>query len=220
MKRLNQSGAVDSWLIAFIITLFVFFGAAGFGFWAYTGMQDYKLNVDTKVNAAVEKAVTTNTANKEKEFLEREKEPLRTYSGPATYGSLVVSYPKTWNAYVDESGKSAAALDGSLNPNFVPGINSGVSNALRFQVLNAKYADTIKQFDSAVKTGKVKIAPYSAPKAPSIVGIRVDGEVITGKQGSMIILPLRDKTIKLWTEAPQFIPDFNTIILANFNFTP
>ncbi len=220
MKSLNQRGTIDSWLIAFIITLVIFFAAAGFGIWAYMGKQDYKQNVDAKVAVAVDKAVAANTASKEAEFLQREKEPLRVYNGPEAYGSLGISYPKTWSAYIDDTGKGTFPLDATLNPKYVPGINSGTSVALSAQVANTKYTDVIKLFDAQVKTGKVKITPYSTPKAPSIVGIRVDGEVKLGKQGSMIILPLRDKTIQLWTEAPQYVPDFNTIILPNFTFVP
>lgn len=220
MKSFNQRGSVDSWLIAFIFTLLIFFAAAGFGLWAYMGRQDYKDNVDKKVAVAVDKAVATNTAKKEAEFLEREKQPLRTYNGPEAYGSLVISYPKTWSAYVDETGKGSSPLDASFNPKFVPGINSGNGVALRAQVLDSKYTAIAKTFDSLVKTGKVKITPYNLPKAPSIVGLRIDGEVKTGKQGSMVLLPLRDKTIMVWTEASQFIPDFNTIILPNLNFVP
>lgn len=218
--RLNQRGSVDSWMIAFIFTLLVFLAAAGFGIWAYTGKQDYKNNFDAKVVIAVDKAVTQNAAKLEAQFLEREKEPLRVYPGPESYGSLAVSYPKTWSAYVDDSGKGSAPVDGSFNPNYVPGLNSGSGVALRVQVLNTKYAQNIKTFDSLIKTGKVKASPYALPKVPGTVGLRFDGEVKTGKQGSLVILPLRDKTITVWTEASQFVPDFNTIILPNLTFEP
>lgn len=220
MKSLNQRGAVDSWLIAFSVTLVVFFGAAGFGLWAYMSRQDYKDNVDAKIATAVAAAEKSNSDKKDAEFLEREKEPLRTYVGPAAYGSLSVSYPKTWSAYVDESGKGNASLDGSLNPNFVPGLTSGGGVALRMQVLETQYAQTLRSLEQFTKAGKIKVTPYSAPKVPGVVGIRVDGEVKTGKQGSMVILPIRDKTLQVWTEASQFVPDFNTIILPNLNFVP
>lgn len=220
MSKINQRGSVDSWLIAFIFTFIVFLAAAGFGFWAYMGKQDYKENVDAKIVVAVDKAVAVNSKKQEAEFLEREKEPLRIYNGPEAYGSVSISYPKTWSAYVDDSGKSSAPLDGSFNPKYVPGITSGASVALRVQVTNTKYAQSIKTFESAVKAGKATVVPYSLPKVPGIVGLRVDGEIMTGKQGSLIILPLRDKTITVWTEAAQFISDFNTIILPNLTFVP
>jgi hypothetical protein len=82
------------------------------------------------------------------------------------------------------------------------------------------YAQVLKQFDSAVRAGTVRVSPYSAPKVQGIVGARLDGEVIQKKKGSMIMLPLRDKTLKVWTEAEHFIPDFNNIILPNLTFIP
>ena len=219
MKSLNQHGAVDSWLIAFAVTLIVFFGTAGFGLWAYMSRQDYKDNVDSKIAIAVAAAEKANSAKKDAEFIEREKEPLRTYVGPAAYGSLSISYPKTWSAFIDESGKGSAALDGSLNPSFVPSLQAG-GVALRVQVIDVQYAQTLRTLEQTTKTGKIKVTPYSAPKVPGVVGIRADGEIKIGKQGSMVILPLRDKTLQVWTEASQFVPDFNTIILPNLNFVP
>ena len=220
MKRLDQNGAIDSWLIAFVITLLFALGAIGFGFWAFSGRQDYKDNVDEKISVAVADAEKANTAKKDKEFAEKEKNPLRTYAGPATYGSLSISYPKTWSAYVDESAKSGTPLSGSLNPNFVPGLQSELPNALRFTVVATDYQTVVRSFESQVKTGKVKVTPYKADKVPSVVGVRVDGEVVRQKQGAMIIVPLRDKTLQVWTESPTFIPDFNTIILPNLVFVP
>jgi len=222
MKRrgLTQDGMVDTWLIAFIITLVVFFGAAGFGFWAYTGRQDYKNNVDAKIAEAVVRAEGVNSAKKDQEFLEREKEPLRSYKGPAAYGSVELLFPKTWSAYIDESGKSNAPLDGTLHPGFVPGLLSGAKVAVRFQVLNSSYAQTTRTLDNLVKTGKSTITPYRSSKVADVVGVRVDGEYQATKQGSMVVLPLRDKTLQIWTEGTQFTNDFNNIILPNLTFVP
>jgi hypothetical protein len=82
------------------------------------------------------------------------------------------------------------------------------------------YAQVTRALESQVKTGKIRTSAFTAPKVPGVVGIRVDGEVVTGKNGSMIILPLRDKTLKIWTESPQFVGDFNNIIIPNLSFVP
>lgn len=220
MKRLDQRGAIDSWLIAFGITLLLALGSLGFGIWAFSGRQDYKNNVDEKITVAVADAEKAYSVKKDKELAEKEKNPLRTYAGPATYGSLSISYPKTWSIYVDETAKTSIPLSGSLNPNFVPGALSNLPVALRFTVTSNDYANVVRTFDAQVKIGKVKISPYKADKVPSVVGVRVDGEIAQGKQGSMIIVPVRDKTLQVWTESPQFVPDFNTIILPNLVFVP
>jgi hypothetical protein len=220
MKRLNQRGAIDSWLIAFIVTLLITLIALGFGIWAFSGRQEYKNKVDEKIAIAVVDAETANSLKKDAEFAEKEKNPLRTYTGPATYGSLSISYPKTWSAYVDETAKSNLPLSGVLNPSFVPGLQSNLPVALRFTVSSSNYSSVVKTFDSLVKAGKIKVTPYKADKVPNVIGVRLDGEILTGKQGSMIIVPLRDKTLQVWTESPQFVPDFNTIILPNLVFVP
>jgi hypothetical protein len=220
MKRLDQRGAIDSWLIAFIVTLLITLIALGFGIWAFSGRQEYKNKVDEKIAIAVVDAETANSLKKDAEFAEKEKNPLRTYTGPATYGSLSISYPKTWSAYVDETAKSNLPLSGVLNPSFVPGLQSNLPVALRFTVSSSNYSSVVKTFDSLVKAGKIKVTPYKADKVPNVIGVRLDGEILTGKQGSMIIVPLRDKTLQVWTESPQFVPDFNTIILPNLVFVP
>lgn len=220
MKKLNQKGVVDVWFLAFTAVLILFFAAAGFGVWAFSGMQDYKNNVEPKIAAAVDKAVQENTTKKDQEFVEKEKQPLRTYTGPSAYGSVAVSYPKTWSVYADESARSSNALDASFNPDFVPGLQSGNNVALRIQVISSAYSDVVRSFESQVKNGKVTVAPYAVAKVPSVTGVRVDGEVMSKKQGSMIIVPVRDKTLKIWTEATQYVGDFNTIILPNLSLVP
>ena len=102
----------------------------------------------------------------------------------------------------------------------MPGLQSDLPVALRFTVSGTNYSSIVKTFDSQVKAGKVKVTPYKADKVPNVIGVRLDGEITKDKQGSMIIVPLRDKTLQVWTESPQFVPDFNTIILPNLVFVP
>lgn len=220
MKHLNQKGVVDVWFLAFMVTLILFLGATGFGFWAFSGMQDYKNNVQPKIDQAKVEAAAETSAKKDQEFVEKEKQPLRTYTAPSAYGSIALSYPKTWSVYADESNKGSKPVDASFNPDFVPGLQSDNNVALRMEVSSTEYATAIKSFESAAKSGKVTVVPYAIAKVPSITGVRVDGEVATKKSGAMIIVPVRDKTLKIWTEASQYVGDFNTIILPNLTLVP
>jgi len=222
MKKLNQQGVVDSWLIAFILTAVLLVGALGFGMSMFSSRQDYKNNTDTKISAAVEDAEKKLSEKKEVEFAEKEKNPLRTYTGPTAYGSLTINYPKTWAAYIDESGKSSSSspVDGYLNPAFVPGLQTNSNVALRFQVINSTYATNARSLEALVKSGKIRTTPFVAAKVPSAIGVRGEGEIMTGKTGALVLLPLRDKTLKIWTEASQFVPDFNDIILPTLTFVP
>lgn len=218
-KKLNENGAVSLLLIALIFVLLMFFGALGFGYWAYAERTDYKNNVDEKISTAVEVAKKETATQKDNDFIQREKEPLKEYAGPSSFGSVSVKYPKTWSAFVDENG-SSTPVDGYFHPNFVPNIKGGTAFALRLQISNATYAEEIKNFDSAVKNGDARAKPYKPVNVDNIIGTQVVGKIDTNKSGVMILLPLRDKTIKIWTEDSQFVPDFENNILKNFKFSP
>lgn len=192
-----------------------------FAFWAFTGKQEYKNNVDSKVATAVDAARKSEAEKQIALAAEAAKSPLAVYKGPDTYGTVVVSYPKTWSAYVDSTGKGQSLLDGYFAPKVVPSISDeGSVFALRVQVLNQAYAAVVQQQTSAQQAGQVTISPYSLPKVPSVVGIKVTGKLSGGKDGTVVILPLRDKTLEISTEGTQYINDFNTYILPNATFSP
>ena len=152
---------------------------------------------------------------------EAAKSPVAVYKGPDTYGTVVVSYPKTWSAYVDSTGRGQALLDGYFAPLVVPSISDkGSVFALRIQVLNQAYASVVQQQTSAQQSGKVTISPYSLPKVPSVVGVKVVGNISSEKSGTLIILPLRDKTLQISTEGTQYLNDFNTYVLPSATFSP
>ncbi|MDB5185774.1 MAG: hypothetical protein JWL85_297 [Candidatus Saccharibacteria bacterium] len=211
---------IDIFLILFIITLVFFLSVAGFAAWAYMERGDYKNNSDKKVAAAIEIAKQETATEKDKEFVEKEKNPYKEYKGPGTFGSINVTYPKTWAAFVTEADKGSSPIDGYFHPSFVPGVNSGTQFALRVEVVNQQYSDVMKQFEGKVKTNKVKVTPYKAPKVPDVLGSRVEGEINTGQKDYMVLFPLRDKTIKISTESDRFVNDFNSIILPNLVFVP
>lgn len=207
-------------IIALVFSVLLLMSAAGFGIWAYTSRADYKNNSDKKSNEAVEIAIQKESSRKDKEFTEAEKNPLKKYQGPPEYGTVDLSYPKTWSAYVVDQDKGSTPLDAYFHPNFVPGVQSGTAFALRIKVTSQPYSQELKKFESDAKSGKVKISAFTAKNVPGTVGSRIDGEINSGQQGSLILLPLRDKTLFVSTESQQYIGDFNSIILANLKFVP
>jgi hypothetical protein len=217
----NERGEFNILLIPVIFLTLLLIGAGVFGVWAWNGRQDYKNNVDQKIGVAVDSAKQQVQSSDAKQFAEAAKQPLKTYVGPEPYGSVHISYPKTWSAYVNASGNSSIPLDGFLYPDVVPSVTDVASAfALRVQVVQQAYSQVVSQFNSAVQQKKATVTPYKLPKVASVVGVRVDGQIAQNKQGSMVILPLRDKTLKIWTEADSFIADFNNNILPNVTFSP
>jgi hypothetical protein len=217
----GQEGVVNALVPLLGVAVLCLIGALVFGFWAYGSRQDYKNNVDEKISTAVASAKQSEDTVKEKEFAEREKNPLRTYTGPSAYGSIVIQYPKTWSAYVADDGQSSPYVNGYFQPSVVPDVQSENSTyALRVQVIDSSYSSELKNFTDQVAEGKATVQPYSAPKVPSVIGSRVSGAIADDRSGVEVLLPLRDKTLEIWTESTQFQSDFDKIIMANFSFQP
>lgn len=220
MNKLGQKGNSALLLVAIAVLVLLLIGSIIFGFSTYSGQQDYKNNADQKIAAAVKVAIDKNSTDKDNQFSEQLKNPLKTFKGQSTYGAVTVKYPRTWSAYVDETNTTSTPEDGYFYPNFVPGIQSNTNFALRVQVTTDDYSDLMKQFGDSLQNGDVRISAYRAAKVPSVLGSEITGKIADGKTGIMVMFPLRDKTIKVWTESSQFYNDFNKYILPNLSFSP
>ncbi len=219
--RKSEQHGFSVFVLPLVLAVLFLITAVVFGGWAYMNMLDYKNNSDAKVRTAVAAAKQDEDKVKDAAFAEQEKQPLKAYVGPAVYGSVTINYPKTWSAYVVDTHTSSPFVDGYFYPNVVPDTQSSSSSfALRVQVVQESYSSVLNSLSSYIQQGKTTVRPYAAPKVPSIVGSRVDGSLSGSKSGSMILLPLRNMTLKIWTEAPQFQNDFNNNILPNFTFAP
>lgn len=223
MNKLNQAGAVNGLVVSLVLAVLLLFGALGFGGWAFNSRQDYKNHTDAKVATAVAQARQEQTTADAARFAEEAKQPLRTYAGPEAYGSMSVSYPKTWSAYVDDSGTGQALVDGYFNPDTVPSIsNQHSSFALRVQVLSQPYSQVLQTFTGLQKNAQqpLSISAYALPKLPKVVGIKAVGQISQQSTGTMIVLPLRSNTLEIWTQGNKFLGDFNNYIVPNFDFSP
>jgi len=61
------------------------------------------------------------------------------------------------------------------------------------------------------------------PKVPSVAGTRLSGQIFSSSKaapGTIVLVPMRDKTLEIWTESNDYLPDFNTYILPNLSFSP
>jgi hypothetical protein len=213
----KENGSISVILAIVFGLLFVF--TLIFGGWAFASRQDYKNNVDQKIEDANIVAVQEAETAKDAEFLEKEKSPVRTYTGPVTYGAVSFEYPKTWSLY-EVKASSGTVLDLYAFPLVVPGVSNDQTYALRTEIVSQTYDAVVKQYDSDVKSGAVVATAYRPEKVPGVLGIRLDGSLEKDIQGAMVILPLRDRTIKIYTEIPQFVGDFNNIVLPSLTFVP
>lgn len=221
MSKVGMRGEVNALLIPLILVTLLLFGSLGFGFWAFSGRQNYKNNVDQIVASKIQQSNQQLTNQLNAQFAQKYKFPLKTYSGPEAFGSLAVEYPKTWSSYVAVDNQNDTPVDGYFYPGTVPDItNQSNSFALRVQVLQQAPSDFLAQYSDNVAEGTVKVRPYSLPKVPKVVGNYMTGQIQDQKQGEMVVFPLRNETLVLWTESQSFENDFNNIILKNFTFSP
>lgn len=219
MKKLtnDQSGSIVATVVIVLLSLMLI-GAGVFAGWAYTGMNDYKFNTNQKIS----EAVRANTKQVQQEdaanFAEQAKQPYKVFRGSDAFGSVNITYPKTWSLYL-VSTNASTPVDLYAAPDIVPTTNDRNSTfALRVQVVASQYSDIVRRYEGQVKQGKVTSTPYSLPKNPAVPGVRLDGQITNDKKGSLVIIPIRDKTLQIWTESEAFLKDFNETILPNATF--
>lgn len=219
MKPNGQSGFVNSLVIPLIIACILFVGALGFGFWAFAGRQDYKNNSDKKVAAAISTAQAQTQATDAKQYAEEAKNPLKKFVGSATFGSVSVSFPKTWSSYIIQNDDTS--FHGYFQPDFVPSVNATASIfALRVDIIEQPFDQVVQSYSPYVQQKVTTVTPYSPPKVKNVIGARVDGTVATNTKGAVVILPLRNVTIRVMTESTNYLNDFNNIILPNLTYNP
>ena len=219
MKRVgDQSGSAAS-IVTIGLLVVALLAALGFSVWSYGVQQDYKNNVDSKIAAAVQQNTQSVKKDEAVRYAEEAKNPLKTYTGSEAYGSLHLEYPKTWSAYVVSN--TSQPLDAYFSPGFVPEVGDDkMVFALRAQIVATSYSVALNPYKSLQSQGKVTVTPYALPQTPKAVGVRIDGQITQTRRGSIVMLPVRDKTLKLWIESDQYLSDFNTNILPKARFSP
>jgi hypothetical protein len=216
------SGGVKN-IIVIVVLVILLAASLGFGGWAYSQMLSYKNDTDKKINAAVAAAKTAQTKEVQDAF---DKANTKQFQGSSTYGSVSFSYPKTWSAYVDTSN-SSEPINAYFHPDQVPGINGNTAYALRVELIGSDYSQVVQQFSGSIKQGTVTAKAYMPPRLAGVAnaqpGTLLSGQINTNdstQRGSLLIIKVRDKTLKISTQSNDYLNDFNNIILAGLTFAP
>jgi hypothetical protein len=226
MRKLGTRGEMNVLLIPLILVVLILFGVGYFAYYSYTNMTNYRDHSDQISAAAVKAANQQLTETLQKQFAEEEKNPYKTYNGPSTFGSLHIKYPRTWSAYVSVNAQTDPMVNAYFYPDVVPdtgdsGNGTNATNfALRVEVTQSSYSDILQNFQAQEQDHSIAVRPYQLKKVPSVVGVVVTGQIQSQKTGTLIILPLRNQTLEIWTEGNQFQKDFENIILPNLTFSP
>lgn len=216
MNPSSQHHAPVATIVTIVLLAVFTIAFAGLSVWAFVSYLDHKQNVDEKVDRAVATAEKEQADKLEADFVEREKEPYTSFSGPSDFGTLSFKYPKTWSVYVESDGATSAGYLAYFNPGVVPTTKSASSRyALRATIVNDDYDDVVRGFENRVEKGDLKTSTVKASNGQT--GTRLDGAFSTDLRGAAVIFKIRDKTAVVRTDANTFMGDFDKLI-STINF--
>jgi hypothetical protein len=209
-------------VLVLIVVAFLLVLSLIFGYWSFATMLDYKNNSDKKSATAVVTATEAQKKLLEADFAEQEKQPLKTYTSSSQYGSFEIHYPKTWSAYITESASGQTPINAYFNPDYIPTISADSGAVrLRVQLVNQSYKTAVDQYNNLVTQNKLKASTFKPDNvSTATLGIRLVGSLTANTKGEMVIIPLRDKVLKIWTDTEDGRADLNNYILKNLTFVP
>jgi hypothetical protein len=219
MRSDKQAGSISLvLLLGVVLVLLILVGI--FAGWAFSSRQSYKNDTDQKISAAVATEKTSLTAQLTQKFTAQNELPYAVYQAPESLGSVTFNYPKTWSGYVDVNDPSSSdLLDGYFYPGVLPDLNSATQAfALRVSIISQAYSSVV----SSLTGGGLQVTatPFSFPKVSSQVGLEISGQISNSLTGLMVVMPIRNNTLEIWTDGTQFMSDFNNIVLDNLTFSP
>ena len=206
-----------SFIVAIIFAITTI-GAAGAFVWAYLEKNHYENDTAAIVAEAVNEAKDEQRSEDKANFEIEYQKPYTKFLAPRDFGAVEFEYPKTWAAYNNRYDKSSYSV--YFYPTLVPTINNKTSYALRLDISTRGYDETLKTFESQVTNGALNATPIKTAK-DKYEGMRFDGEVSNDiVNGSVVVFKVRDKTLTLQTDSPDFATQFDEVILPSLTFLP
>lgn len=209
----DNSGLIK--IIAIIVVSLIAVTFIGLFIWMTLQYNEVKSDVDGQIEVAVAEAKDEQAAKMEAEFLEREKYPYNTFSGPTDYGQLTFEYPKTWSVYIEKSAIEGGDFNAYLNPIQVDTVDEETINALRVTIrdeemskVTEEYQRKMNQKDSNLTMESVTIGANGNITANRYTGTIPD----TDLNGFIVIFKIRDKTAILQTDSVSFKDEFDKLL--------
>ena len=184
----------------------------GLFIWMYLKYQDASTDLESQIDIAVADAVAEQTKKLENEFAEREKNPYKTFAGPADYGQLGFEYPKTWSVYVAADASNGGDYEAYFNPIQVDTVSKNTINALRLTIRDDNFDTVAAEYQKAMDKKNSNLT-VSSITINGITANRYTGTIPnTELSGYIVIFKIRDKTAILQTDSVLFKSDFDTLL--------
>ena len=194
-----------SYFMLFAISTTLLLAVIGLAVWLFMDSNSLKSDFDGEVQKAVAERETVIQAEIQAQFDEEAKSPNKTAKLAEALGGFEFSYPKTWSIYAVEKSTGTKLLDVYAHPDIVPDTSGETAFAFRATITNSAYDSAIKDLQKRVDRDVTSSTPY---RSNGVLGSKFEGEIDSKTSGVLIALPLRDKTIKIWTESSTYITDF------------
>jgi len=204
----DQNGNVTTIAIGVLAFLVIVLG--GLSTWALISYNQERQTVNQQVSDAVQEAREQQRAEDEKRFEEERKNPYRSYSVPEVFGGITLEFPRNWSLHVKDSTSGATQVDLTMHPEIIRESAGSLDiYAFRMQLVDRLFESANRNYQRDAERGNLKA---EAVTISGIDGVQYDGEVVRNKNGRLVVLPYRDKTIVMWTESRDFISDFQEIM--------
>ncbi len=167
-----------------------------------------RLNTEAGNEAAAKQKQIDDAAN-----IKANQEPYRTYTAEPVNGGFQLQIPKNWSLYAGNNTSPQIQLNLAANPHVVVvnGEQSG-NNAYGFhlQLRKASATSINKGFGASLKK---KILTSKGVTVSGIAGTRYEGVIDQQRHnGVVVVLPVRDKTLVISVENPQYLNEFEKIL--------
>ncbi len=198
--------------IVIIIVSLVAVTFIGLFIWMFLQYKSVDDDVQGRIDVAVAAAKDEQAQKDEAEFSEREKYPLKTFSGPADYGQLTFEYPKTWSVYVAADASNGGDFSAYFNPAQVDTVSNSTINALRVTILDRNFEDVTSEYQKYVEKEDSGLTVESITVFDTAANRYVGKIPNTDLNGIIVIFKIRDKTAVLRTDSLLFTEDFDSLI--------
>ena len=211
MKRdKKERGSVNGWMVGTIGCLILFLIAGSLAIWAYMQYSREKSDVNSKVAIKVAEGKREQAEFDWRKYSDEAKNLRVEFVGPTEYGRVSFMYTKTWSVYIANDGSDRGDYKAYFHPVSVPSITNKNSRfALRLEIINKNLDTVLNDYQSRLKKGELT---SSSTEFNGISATRIDGTFEKELRGSVVLMKVRDKTIRFSTDADTFKPDFQTIL--------
>lgn len=184
-----------------------------------------KASLNSKIiQAAVQKGESAGRdaqkTEDDKSFTEQQNKDTRVYTAPDAYGAFQMTLPKNYSLAVTPG--AGGALTGLSGPDSID--TTAAEQALRLEIKTTPYDQVKKNYDNLVKDKRrgvsaqdVTVSGIQGTKYTGLIGLSGTGGT---NAGTVVVLPVRDKTFILQTDNNQKYGTVYQQILDQIRITP